>query len=365
MKSKTIVITCGTSLLTNIDKHKHQPFVYKNANKDEKDLSSQDKKVFEELFESVKNHLNNNKDNFDELKKSSAELNTIVSYYNEDLKNISGDCFYLFTTDTYAGKNSGKILKEFLSTQHNLTAHSIKVDKLKADTKNNFEEGIKSVFAESLQSIYNDSNREVVFILSGGFKSWSGYMQAVGMFYADKILYQFETSGKEFIEIPKIPFELNDNQKQALRLLSVEKQPTENLLSTLPKTAYLQIGDLYSLDGNGKLLWDNLLKSGFYNVLQESLSDKLSYSPDFKKDYEKCNEQERKVLGEKIDSLAMFLNTNDGRYNPKSLNWHDLININGYQQEFYPFDGNDSRRVYAKQQSGKFVLDKIGKHLKC
>ncbi|MDR1696476.1 MAG: putative CRISPR-associated protein [Endomicrobium sp.] len=358
---KTIVITCGTSVLTNLEDHIYQKFVYANANKSENDLSKEDKELFNKVFSSAETYLEQT-DNIEILKKASAELNTILSYYNACLKNASKDMFYLLTTDTYSGIESGKILSTFLNKKYNITVSAIVVKNLKADTKENFEEGIKSLYENELFAIFNDKSRETVFILSGGFKSWSGYMQSLGMFYGAKILYQFETAGEDFIEIPKIPFKLNEVQKQSLRLLAFEKKPSDEQLKSLPKTAYFVYENECELAGNGKILWNDLLEKGFYNILQESLSDKLKFSDNFKKDYEKLNLYEKKVLGEKIDNLAMYFDTGEERYNLKSLKFHSLTNVNGYQREIYPF--NDSRRVYIKEQNGMFLIDKIAAHLK-
>jgi hypothetical protein len=48
---------------------------------------------------------------------------------------------------------------------------------------------------------YRESGYHIVFNLTGGFKSIQGWMQTLGMFYADEIVYIFET-GKELLPGP-------------------------------------------------------------------------------------------------------------------------------------------------------------------
>ncbi|MBK8043622.1 MAG: hypothetical protein IPK21_13770 [Haliscomenobacter sp.] len=54
---------------------------------------------------------------------------------------------------------------------------------------------------------YRTAGYEIIFNLTGGFKSLQGYLNTIGMFYADRIVYIFE-SGQEVIAIPKLPVKL-------------------------------------------------------------------------------------------------------------------------------------------------------------
>jgi hypothetical protein len=49
------------------------------------------------------------------------------------------------------------------------------------------------------------SSYEVVFNLTGSFKSLQGYMNTWGMFYADRIVYIFEGDNSKLITIPRLP----------------------------------------------------------------------------------------------------------------------------------------------------------------
>ncbi len=52
--------------------------------------------------------------------------------------------------------------------------------------------------------------------------------------------------------------------------------------------------------------------------------------------------------------------------NLKSLNYHRLEGkiASSYTHEFYPFEGNDSRRVYCNERNGEIIIEKLDAHLK-
>lgn len=55
---------------------------------------------------------------------------------------------------------------------------------------------------------YRDQGYRVIFSLVGGFKSVQGFMQSLGMFYADESVYIFEGS-REIIRLPRLPVDLD------------------------------------------------------------------------------------------------------------------------------------------------------------
>ena len=50
---------------------------------------------------------------------------------------------------------------------------------------------------------------EVCFNLVGSFKSLQGYMNTLGMFYADKVIYIFEGQDAALITIPRLPIQVD------------------------------------------------------------------------------------------------------------------------------------------------------------
>lgn len=353
----TVIITCGTSLVTNTNP-KDRDFIGKISNKVESDLSKEEKEKIKFLLQEAEKSLNPCTD----LKKVSAESNTILSYYKifDSIK----DNIYLLNTDTYIGEETAKLLQSFIAEKTKTSVNQITIKNLKMDSYKNFSEGLKYLHSDELLSIYKtgNANTKVIFILSGGFKAMTGYMQAIGMLYADEVVYQFETS-ENFVRIPKLPVQLNlsQTQKQTLRLLSFEQKPTELQLKELSDTIYLKIGNEYALDNLGLLLWEKVKDEDFYAELQPSLYDKLIYSDNFKKDYEKLQLSERKKLGDSLDRVAMYLKTSNPKYNVSHINFHSLINCE-YSHEFYI--PNSGSRVYINKKKDTYEVIEIDDHLK-
>jgi len=75
---------------------------------------------------------------------------------------------------------------------------------------------MKNLLAWCEQTIpgFRASGYEVVFNLTGGFKSLQGYLNIIGMFYADRLVYIFET-GPALLSIPKLPIRVDTEQLQA------------------------------------------------------------------------------------------------------------------------------------------------------
>lgn len=375
----TIIITSGISLILNLKKENInlKDFNLINyANSVEQDLNKQDKEKIDEIVKYSKDMLNNKRDDIIFLKKISAELNTILSYYETTYKSLNKNAFeiakeqrdfiWLFTTDTYTGIETAKILEELLIGKGiNINIQIIK--NLRANNFENFKEGIKFLHSEELQNIYNSKNvnDKLIFILTAGFKSWTGYMQTIGTLYADEILYQFEKSD-EFFKIPKLPLSLNltENQKQTLRLLAFEQKPEENDLKLLPETSYLVVGDEYGLDALGSLLWEKVKEDGFYQEIRSSFCKRIMYSKNFEKQYNELTFENKNKLAIKLDELAQYIN--NPKHNLKSLNFHTIKHNEKYNYEFYTDELGikDKERCYLKEKNNIFEIVELGPHLK-
>jgi CRISPR/Cas system-associated protein Csm6 len=106
---------------------------------------------------------------------------------------------------------------------------------------------------------YKDSGYEVLFNLTGGFKSLQGYLNVVGMFYADEIVYIFERS-TELLRIPRLPIQINADsiQNYAAQLAMMEHDHifSPDDLSGLPEGMLYYLDESHATLSNwGKLIW--------------------------------------------------------------------------------------------------------------
>jgi len=250
--NKTI-ITCGTSLLTN--NFKDRGIIYDFSNCAEETLPCDKKALVDGCVSGTMDKLSA-ADNAS-LAKSSAELNTLISYYG-DLSAARGE-FYFLHTDTYFGKCVAEFYASFLKKRFGAECQAKRVPGLRTDSYENFNRGLSALYSDEFLKLYKNPSGKVIFVLSGGFKSWSGYMQSIGMFYADEILYQFE-SGAHLVSIPKIPVKLDLNEKaeKGLRLIEKEKDIPAEIKKEIPAVAFEDDGGKLKLTNMGKLLLDRV-----------------------------------------------------------------------------------------------------------
>jgi putative CRISPR-associated protein (TIGR02619 family) len=190
-----IVSTCGTSLLTNSVSKQANHQLNELTNKKETELSSDEKKIIDDLVEQVSEQLKQTKSNdIQELRKKSAELNTILGFYGNQMAKGKNDYHLLLHTDTYEGTQTAKLLEQWLKSQHieNVECHQCE-NLTTVDTKS-FQHGIAKLvtdLTERLSALLEKQQYRIIFQLSGGFKALKGFMQTLGMFFEHEIIYIF------------------------------------------------------------------------------------------------------------------------------------------------------------------------------
>jgi CRISPR/Cas system-associated protein Csm6 len=128
---------CGTSLLTNNVEANVRNLLFKTANYQENELTPEDKAV-------IAQHLQQRRElvlrltDFQEIKKLSAELNGILTYYQNKIPhNGVPDQHYILVSDTYQGREVGKIIVAWLQ-QQKLQAEVVNIPDLATNEKDRF-----------------------------------------------------------------------------------------------------------------------------------------------------------------------------------------------------------------------------------
>src|SRR4051794_9204421 len=113
-----ILSTCGTSLLTN-DSGDLRSLLNRYANyHSAKDIPEEDRKRIEQHL--AVRHAAVQSTSLDEMRKLSAEINSLLRLYPEGLHG-KGDTHTLLCTDTWLGENAASLVEAWL-TQHGLNA---------------------------------------------------------------------------------------------------------------------------------------------------------------------------------------------------------------------------------------------------
>lgn len=363
-----MISTCGTSLLTNGADKDTQTLLRDAANFAEDTLSPDQKQAINDRIRECKSKLAGA--DISSTKKLSAELNGVYGYYQDQLPGKNRDLHILLHTDTYLGVRAAEILEEFLRS-HELNAMKQTFDNLRTDTVDNFQGSITELIAwcENTLPGYRKSTYHIVFNLTGGFKSIQGWMQTLGMFYADEIVYIFE-SGRELLRIPRIPIAIDDGARKVVeqhldlfRRLSLSGATCKvGELRDIPEAFFFRLNEEAELSPWGKLVWERSRNAIYGDKLHEPATDRIQYSEKFKKAAGSLPHDRLAILNERIDDLTTFLNTEN---NPKRLDFKPLKG-NPCPPSTHECDAwadQAAWRIFAHFDGQRLVLDNLGEGL--
>lgn len=310
---RIVLSPVGTSILTNqAEEHRSTLSKYANAQQKEvpQDIVNLVEKIQKEALEKLASA------GISEWQKKSAELNGIISLYEGNLPENSGDIHILIATDTFQGKTAAEIVERTLK-KHFVNSQTYIPQALNTNSKADFLEGIKNLLKWCDETLpgYKSAGYEIVFNLTGGFKSLQGYLNTIGMFYADRIAYIFE-SGQEVITIPKLPVKLEmevftKNANLFLQLSQVADGLPISQIGSIP-TVMLDIVDDYCLLSTwGALTWNNAKHEILSNQLMEL--PMIAYEDSFKKDFRaNVRAQEKVKLQETVAWVSCLLQKSKG-----------------------------------------------------
>ncbi len=365
-----IVSTAGTSVLTNsafkiklgnIEDKDVIKWLRERANFNDSDYKPEESDMLDSYTEDIKKAASQYSP--EQLRRLSAECNVLFALDSVNSQNMH----YLLCTDTYQGKLAAEIIKSCLESK-GATAVSIQTIKnLNTESQTNFDEGMANLldWCEKTLTQTNKFNVKIIFNLAGSFKSFQAYCQAIGMIYADEICYIFEGENSELLRIPRLPLQFDhkplEQYKSIIARMVFGDIVSTDVLKSIPE-AYLTIdekGDAI-LSTWGMLAWNSVKK----DILSEELVEypKLTYLNTFRKDYEKINDDDRKV------DIQMTLAHVSLLFEQKGL--IALREHGGLQYEKYAnrndqvghFRLNDDWRITCEEKDGMLSLRRVGKH---
>lgn len=300
----------------------------------------------------------------------SAELNGLYGIYRGDLSAGKADMHYLIATDTALGRKAANVILTFLR-ENGLRVDVYVPDALSTATPAAFSKGVKQLihWCENTIPGYRDAGYRVVFNLTAAFKSLHGYLNIMGMFYADEMVYIFET-GSQLLSIPRLPLQVDSAALREHRLeLAMMAQGhifSQGQVSSIP-AGLLDIDEQGNacLSDWGLLVWNR--------VRQELLSDdllpfpRLQYTDTFRRDFKQAATAERAKLQEVLARVSGLLEDSEGDTAP-------LKRDGGLQYDVYTgkaakdgrpighFRVSQSRRVSCTAEDGALRLRRYGEH---
>ena len=275
------VSTCGTSTLTNGESPADKKFLYDKADCRKEDFSPEELSRVDGIVSAKLDKMLNA--SLGETRGLSAELNGFIGFYGggAGLDEARQDEHYLIHTDTYLGHSAAELLRLWAENRK-ITMNLVPVEDLRIGNVEDFQMGINNLVQWCADTIpgYRSQGYRVVFNPIGGFKALQGYMQTLGMFYADETIYIFETSN-ELLRIPRIPADFNAQARQSVldnfvkfRLMQKESLDRSECAG-IPETLLDILDGRCSLSAWGRVIFEDVQHSAYSGKLLEPLSERI------------------------------------------------------------------------------------------
>ena len=361
-----IFSTVGTSLLTNTVREKNLKInLYQYANLKEENFNDSNvdvKNTIDSLVEELKEDLSKISDER-ELRKKSAELNGILGFYRSIKEDkLKNDLHFLICTDTYQSKKVAEVLSDFLN-KRGFGTEVIAIPSLTTGSNKDFELGTIELI-EKISAYVEGNQSEIIFNLVGGFKVVQGILTAIGMIWADKIIYIFETSD-EVLFIPKLPvgvdlkvikenFNILRKIDLGVELSEKEKEVVKNKLNSFVSAEFEYLSTW------GKALFEKVKKERYSEKLISPLVDRIVYSDGFKRDFEKLERDKKSKVNETIDDFIRNLETGTPL---KRSTFKPVRGIKEFTHEIYATSYGEALRIFMRKEGNVYHLLKIGADL--
>ena len=363
---RVTITTCGTSTLTDGANSEDIKFLRSNANKREEQYTPEDLARIQKIANERRARLLSADE--EEARRLSAELNGFIGYYRRGNgpEEVARDVHYLIHTDTYQGKIAAGLLRDWGAARGiNLTP--IQIDDLNTASVEEFRMGINNLVDWCVTALpgYRAQGYEVIFNLVGGFKSLQGYMQTLGMFYADETIYIFET-GSELLSIPRLPVDFAVQAKQSVidhfdtfRRMQREDLPCAECAG-IPETLLYIVDGKCSLSEWGRVIWGECQKEAYSQRILPPASPRVVVSDKVRKQAGGFEQDRIMRLNQALDKLSRHVETG-GKEN---LHGCDLRKLTGdpvppATHEFNLWPDMGGWRGFCHWEGDKLIVDSI------
>ena len=366
---RVVISTIGTSLLTNqINRYEESEKNWYTQLRDAANLTEKNtSKEVLAIISILKNRAIEKlkKSSIPHIREASAELNGIYGLYTEKLQDGRQDIHWLISTDTAQGKATAEIVKEFLSKQGLSITEIYTPPGLSTATTEAFSEGIDDLIMWLRDTVLPLKNTyKICFNLVGGFKSLQGYMNTIGMFYSNEIIYIFEGKESNLITIPRLPIKIDESQIEPyavqFALMDAGGGISLSEVGDIPESMIGEYNQEKVLSTWGQLIWGESKR----NILSKRLLNfaRLQYEDTVREDYNRIRDTREKVtLQENLAKVSALLIKSSG---DTSVLFQPL-GYTRYQgsNQIDHFRVNDSLRVSCKViEGGILSLRRYGSH---
>jgi len=367
MTGHTLLLsTCGTSLLTNGRSDQDRQLINRYSNERKPEALPADVRT---RLDTIINDVRDTalKATPGEIVRMSAELHALVRWY--DYRPFPAqDVHVLLYTDTWLGERAAQIVEAYLCRQGCQQVIPYRQKDLQTADLSSFQLALSEIvkWLEELLSDYQHRGYRIVFNLTGGFKSVQGFLQALAPFYADEVIYIFE-SQQALLRIPRLPVRLVATETvrehlHTIRRLSLGLPVAETELDKLPETLLMRVNGDVALSAWGEVIWGQERKTVYGEKLLPSPDERLVFGPQFERSVRGLPPDRLALVNERIDDLARYLVAG---HNRKAL---DVKPLRGNPRppsthECNAWSDRDARRIFVHYEGAKLVLDALDRGL--
>jgi CRISPR/Cas system-associated protein Csm6 len=297
-----------------------------------------------------------------EAGRASAEANTLIALGQAGPRS----CHYLLYSDTYQGETAACLLAEWLSARGAVVTSQVLCGLTAADSAA-FARGIDALlsFWEATLAGLREQGWCVTFNLSGGFKGLQAYLQTLGMFTADEVVYRFEGEGSSLLRIPRLP--VTWDPEPLRRQAAVVGRLAQG--GVVPGAAVAGLPEVYlEIDARGDATLSYWGYAAWTLQKKQILADRLVEQPGltvsdgFRRDWERRRDPvARVVLQEALARAAVgwSLGGLAALRADAGLRYEDY---RGRRDGVGHFRLNDGLRASCRPEAGKLLLRRWGPH---
>jgi putative CRISPR-associated protein (TIGR02619 family) len=276
----------------------------------------------------------------------------------------------LIQSSTTVGEAAAKLISAVLERRSREKVELRTADGLQTNDAISFRDALAALTKQLEQTLpgYRESGWAITFNLSGGFKSISAFLQALGMLYADRCVFRFE-GARDLMEIPRLPIQLADVAEVRRNLLTFRKINqgycvTESDALGIPESLLLALDGRVEFSIWGDVVWNRAEAAVFSEQLCEPLSPRLRLTERVTRSFIGLPPERRVQVNRALDFLTAQL---DGVRLPRAANTFKALGGNPSPpstHELYLWSDGAAHRLFGHYDSdGTFVADSIGRHL--
>jgi CRISPR/Cas system-associated protein Csm6 len=294
-----------------------------------------------------------------------AELNGIFGYAAE-LRPAPDEWMHILVhTDTCQGRAAATAIADRLR-QDGLPTDAIVLGDLDPDSPSGFHRALSDLVEQCARQLpdYRAKQWRIVFNLVGGFKLVQGFMQTLGMFYADEQIWVFER-GRLF-RIPRLPVSLDAS---AVEVVEKHQAVFRRMLwgdvpagecQGIPETLVYQMDGDCSYTEWGRLAWEQYRATAYREKLLPVPTRRIKWTDAFARSAKGLEPDRMRHVNERIDDLAHHQECPEYK-----LSRLDLKRLRGDPKppsthECDAWADGSAWRIFCHMEGDVLVLDSIG-----